>query len=128
MDLRAAAGRLRTELDDNSRPIRHPLVKGVEARSIDDREGQMMQPDIGASIERGRRIGRLDLPQRQDAVAIRNKRRRIVRPLADNAPSEAIAEELPRSRQVAYAQPYVIESVCARLAFVCHGSNHLELA
>jgi hypothetical protein len=101
MNLRAAARQLRTEFDDNAKPVRHPLVKGIEARSIDDCDRQMMQADIGAPIELDGLIGRLNLPQRQDAVSIRNKCCRIVRPLAGNVPSKAIAKkcrELARSR------------------------------
>jgi len=70
MDHWAGARGFRTELDDNAGPARHTLVKGIKAGSIGDGESQMMQPDIGASVERDRFIGRLDLPQRQNAVAI----------------------------------------------------------
>jgi len=105
MDLRASARELRTKLDHNAGPARHPLVKGIEASSIGDGKGQMMQSDVGASIERNRLIGRLDLPQRQDAVSIGNEHRWIVRPLADDTPPKAIAKELSRAHEVANTQP-----------------------
>jgi hypothetical protein len=87
-----------------------------------------VQTDIGTSIERDRLLGRLNLPQREDAPSIRHKRRRIVRPLTDNAPSKAIAKELPRACKIANAQPDMIETERAGVDFVCHVSDHLEIA
>jgi hypothetical protein len=95
-------------------------VKGIKAGSIGDSESQMMQPDVSASIERDCFTGRLDLPQCQDAVAIGYEHRWIIRPLADNAPSKAIAKEPSRAHEVANAQPDVVDTACAGLEFVCH--------
>src|SRR5229473_2241716 len=64
MDLGAGARLFRTKLNDDARPTRHSLVEGIETDLIDDGEGQMMQSDVGAPIERDRLAGRFDLPQR----------------------------------------------------------------
>ena len=80
----------------------------------------MMQSDVGASIERNRLIGRLDLPQRQDAVSIGNEHRWIVRPLADDTPPKAIAKELSRAHEVANTQPDMVDTARADSKFVCH--------
>jgi hypothetical protein len=62
MDLGAGTREFWTELDEDVRPTRHPLVQGVEADLIDDSESQMMQSNIGAPIKRDRVAGRLHLP------------------------------------------------------------------
>jgi hypothetical protein len=99
--LRAGARAFRTELDDNAGPDRHTLVKGIKAGSIGDGESQMMQTDVSVSIERDCFTGRFDLPQRQDAMPIGHEYRWIIGPLADDAPSKAIAKELLRAHEVA---------------------------
>jgi hypothetical protein len=68
---------------------------------IDDGEGQMMQSDVGAPIERGRFAGRFDLPQRHNVVSIGYEHRWISRPLADDSPSKAITKEFSRAHEVA---------------------------
>jgi hypothetical protein len=70
MDFWASTRGFRTELDDNPRPTRYALVKGIKAGSIGDSECQMMQTDIGAPIERDRFARRFDLPQRHHVVPI----------------------------------------------------------
>ena len=101
MDLGPGTRAFGSELDDDTRPIRHSLVEGIEADLIDDGESQMMQSDVGTPIERNRFAGRLDLPQRHNVVSIGYEGRRIIRPLADDSPSKTITKEFSRAREVA---------------------------
>jgi hypothetical protein len=52
----------------------------------------MMKADVSASIERDRLVRHLDLPQGDNLLAVRDECRGIFRPLANNAPPQAIAE------------------------------------
>src|SRR5258708_28753358 len=89
------------------------LVEGIEADLIDDGEGQMMQSDVGAPIERDRFAGRVDLPQRHNVVSIGYEHRWIIRPLADDPPSKTIKKNflvLARSRTLSptWSTPHVL--------------------
>jgi hypothetical protein len=53
----------------------------------------MMQTYIGTPVERHSLFRRLDLPEGHHLTTIGDKNGGVVRPLADNGPSEAVAEE-----------------------------------
>ena len=62
MNLRPLARELWGEFHDNARPTGNAFMQGIQSRSIGDREGQMMKPDVGAAIERDRLVRRSDPP------------------------------------------------------------------
>ena len=62
MDLRPLARELGGEFDNNARPTGDVLIQGVQSPSIGDCEGEMVQADVGASVEGDRTVRRLDLP------------------------------------------------------------------
>src|SRR5229473_224809 len=81
----------------------------------------MMKADVGASIERDRLVRHLDLPQGDNLVAVRDERRGIFRPLANDAPPQAIAEEAAGALEISDAQTDVIDAACGRCGVLCHG-------
>jgi hypothetical protein len=101
MDLGAGTRGFRPELDGNARPTRHSFVQHIEADLIGDSEGQMMQSDVRAPIERDRFAGRFDLPQRHNVVPIGYEHRRIILPLAYDSPSKTITKEFSSAHEVA---------------------------
>jgi len=62
MDLRPVAGELGCEFRNNAGPACNALIQGIQSRSIGDCEGQMMQADVGAPVERDRLVRRRDPP------------------------------------------------------------------
>jgi hypothetical protein len=69
----------------------------------------MMQANVGAPVERDGAFRRLDLPQGDDAVAVGNERRRIVRAFADEASAETIAEEAAGAVEISNALSDMID-------------------
>src|SRR5262249_48151271 len=117
MDLWALARELRGEFHDHARPFRDALVENIQFGSVGDREGEMVQADIGAAVEGDSAVRGLDLPPRHDAVSIGHEHRWIIGSLADDTPPKAVAEELPRAREVANTQPNMVDAV---REFICH--------
>jgi hypothetical protein len=81
----------------------------------------MMKADIGAPVERDRLIRRLNPPQGDNVLAVRDECRGIFRPLTNNAPAQAIAEEAAGALEISDAQTDVIDAACGGRGVLCHG-------
>jgi hypothetical protein len=81
----------------------------------------MMKADVGAPVEGDRLIRRLDLPQGDNLLAVRDECRGIFRPLANDASPQTIAEEAAGALEISDAQTDVIDAACGRCSMLCHG-------
>ncbi len=73
-----------------------------------------MQADIALAVELDRRLAFLELPEREHQVAVRDEGGRIVGPLADQLPAQALHEEVAGLGQVANGQAEVIDAAGER--------------
>jgi hypothetical protein len=121
MDLRPHARELRGEFLNNARPAGNAFIQGIQSRSVGDCEGEMMKADIGAPVERDCLVRRLDPPYGDNLVAVRDECRGIFRPLANDAPPQAIAEEAAGALKISDAQTDVIDAACGGCGVLCHG-------
>jgi hypothetical protein len=81
----------------------------------------MMKADVGAPVERDRLVRRLDPPQGDNQSAVRDEYRGIFRPLANDAPPQAIVEEAAGALEISDAQTDVIDAACGGCGVLCHG-------
>jgi hypothetical protein len=103
MDLRSLARELWSEFHNHSRPAGNAFVQGIQSRAIGDCESQMMKADVFAPVECDRFVRRFYLPQGDSVVAVRDECRGIFRPLANDPPTQAIAEEAASALEVSDA-------------------------
>jgi hypothetical protein len=120
MDLGALSGDLRRELRNYTRPLRDTLIQPIQPGSVSDREGEVVQSDIGTPIERGSTLRRFDLPKCHYDVIVRDENRGILRPLTHHPPPEAIAEKSACPIKVANAEADMVDATRGWEELLCH--------
>jgi hypothetical protein len=115
MDLRSFPGELRSKFHDNVRPTRNAFVQRIQLWAISHGQREVMQADIGPAVKPDGAFRRLDLPQGDGQAAVGDEDGGIVRPRADDSPSEEFSKEAAGAFKVSDAQSDMIDADCGRV-------------
>ena len=104
----ALADRFGGELDNNTGVPRDPRVDRLKRCIVGYGEGEVVEANIGPTIEPGGGCRIADLPQCQEYRSVAYEPRRIIRAFARNTEAERIAKEAGGCVEIAHSKADVV--------------------